>query len=136
MLFQQIQLYEDFARSRAKKGVEDTIHDVEKDTKPKAPATTHIFQVRRNILIYKIILFKAMGMKVLDLHPPPACSETSRLKSSLFFKNLINSFSTRKMHVSDYQKPFKGIIMQFLQHTCTTANKFRSLHIVHWKLME
>ena len=57
MLFQQIQLYEDFARSRAKKGVEDTIHDVEKDNKPKAPATTHIFQVRRNIFIYKMIVF-------------------------------------------------------------------------------
>ncbi|XP_072029618.1 TATA-binding protein-associated factor 172-like [Amphiura filiformis] len=40
----QIQLYEDFARSRARKGVENTIHDAEKDAKKATPATTHIFQ--------------------------------------------------------------------------------------------
>ncbi|XP_038069588.1 TATA-binding protein-associated factor 172-like isoform X2 [Patiria miniata] len=44
----QVQLYEDFARSRAKKGVEASIgspeDERETEAKPLAPATSHIFQ--------------------------------------------------------------------------------------------
>ncbi|XP_022080347.1 TATA-binding protein-associated factor 172-like isoform X2 [Acanthaster planci] len=43
----QVQLYEDFAKSRAKKGVEasiDSPEEGESQAKPLAPATSHIFQ--------------------------------------------------------------------------------------------
>ena len=43
----QVQLYEDFAKSRAKVGVEDTISlaSQEEEEKPKLKATGHVFQV-------------------------------------------------------------------------------------------
>ena len=44
----QVQLYEDFAKSRAKVGVEDTISmaSQEEEEKPKLKATGHVFQVQ------------------------------------------------------------------------------------------
>jgi len=45
----QVQLYEDFARSRAKKGVEDTVSHLgveeTKEKKVSNQGTTHVFQV-------------------------------------------------------------------------------------------
>ena len=43
----QVQLYEDFAKSRAKASVEDTISvaSTEEEEKPKLKATGHVFQV-------------------------------------------------------------------------------------------
>lgn len=43
----QVQLYEDFAKSRAKASVEDSITSVsaEEEEKPKLKATGHVFQV-------------------------------------------------------------------------------------------
>lgn len=40
----QVQLYEDFAKSRAKASVEDSI-STEEEEKPKLKATGHVFQV-------------------------------------------------------------------------------------------
>lgn len=46
--FLQVQLYEDFAKSRAKAGVEDSISmaSTEEEEKPKLKATGHVFQVQ------------------------------------------------------------------------------------------
>lgn len=46
----QVQLYEDFAKSRAKVGVEDTISTAsqEEEEKPKLKATGHVFQVQHD----------------------------------------------------------------------------------------
>lgn len=43
----QVQLYEDFAKSRAKASVEDSISEAstEEEEKPKLKATGHVFQV-------------------------------------------------------------------------------------------
>lgn len=41
----QVQLYEDFAKSRAKVNVEDVISAPEEEEKPKLKATGHVFQV-------------------------------------------------------------------------------------------
>lgn len=43
----QVQLYEDFAKSRAKASVEDSISvaSTEEEEKPKLKATGHVFQV-------------------------------------------------------------------------------------------
>lgn len=48
LCFIQIQLYEDFAKSRAKVSVDDTISTAsvhEEEDKPKLKATGHVFQV-------------------------------------------------------------------------------------------
>lgn len=44
----QVQLYEDFAKSRAKASVEDSIStaSTEEEEKPKLKATGHVFQVQ------------------------------------------------------------------------------------------
>ncbi len=44
----QVQLYEDFAKSRAKASVEDSISTAssEEEEKPKLKATGHVFQVQ------------------------------------------------------------------------------------------
>ena len=41
----QRELYEDFARSRAKQGVDDTLSEDGTEKKTNTQATTHIFQV-------------------------------------------------------------------------------------------
>ena len=42
----QVKLYEDFAKSRAKRSLEETVHDAEKkDKKVTSSGTSHIFQV-------------------------------------------------------------------------------------------
>lgn len=45
--YPQVQLYEDFAKSRAKASVEDSIStaSTEEEEKPKLKATGHVFQV-------------------------------------------------------------------------------------------
>lgn len=49
----QVQLYEDFAKSRAKVNVEDSISVAsnEEEEKPKLKATGHVFQVK-NVLFF------------------------------------------------------------------------------------
>lgn len=47
----QVQLYEDFAKSRAKASVEDSISSTstEEEEKPKLKATGHVFQVHMSL---------------------------------------------------------------------------------------
>lgn len=47
LLHPQVQLYEDFARSRAKANVDESIStaSAEEEEKPKLKATGHVFQV-------------------------------------------------------------------------------------------
>jgi hypothetical protein len=40
------------------------------------------------ILVSRLNYRKAKGMKVIDLHPPPACTESYRRKCSLFTKKM------------------------------------------------
>lgn len=60
----QVQLYEDFAKSRAKASVEDSISEAstEEEEKPKLKATGHVFQVRFFpwILCWEILLKPAL----------------------------------------------------------------------------
>ena len=50
----QVQLYEDFAKSRAKVGVEATISmaSQEEEEKPKLKATGHVFQVQLDTSLF------------------------------------------------------------------------------------
>ena len=73
------------------------------------------------------------------MRPPLVCSKTPGLKSSLFFLNfiiLIKKLLHQQNTCFRLSKSFKKRITQFIQHACTTANNLRSLHSVHWKLME
>ncbi|XP_029553933.1 TATA-binding protein-associated factor 172 [Salmo trutta] len=63
----QVQLYEDFAKSRAKVGVEDTIStaSTQEEEKPKLKATGHVFQA----LQYLRKLCNHPGLVLLPQHP-------------------------------------------------------------------
>lgn len=52
----QVQLYEDFAKSRAKASVEDSIStaSTEEEEKPKLKATGHVFQVQMFFLDFDL----------------------------------------------------------------------------------
>uniref|UniRef100_A0A8C7V465 BTAF1 RNA polymerase II, B-TFIID transcription factor-associated n=1 Tax=Oncorhynchus mykiss TaxID=8022 RepID=A0A8C7V465_ONCMY len=60
----QVQLYEDFAKSRAKVGVEDTIStaSTQEEEKPKLKATGHVFQYLRKLCNHP-------GLVLLPQHP-------------------------------------------------------------------
>lgn len=61
----QVQLYEDFAKSRAKVGVEDTISTVstQEEEKPKLKATGHVFQVHTHYVTAFVVFGLSLTMK-------------------------------------------------------------------------
>lgn len=53
----QVQLYEDFAKSRAKCDIDETVSSIslnEETEKPKLKATGHVFQVQISSVIFTI----------------------------------------------------------------------------------
>ena len=55
-----------------------------------------------------------MGMKVIDLHPPPACLKCYRLKFSLFTKNFIICTNKALHHTISNSYSFTAIKMMYL----------------------
>lgn len=64
----QVQLYEDFAKSRAKASVEDSISEAstEEEEKPKLKATGHVFQVR--LFSLDIVLGNPFETSIVYIH--------------------------------------------------------------------
>ena len=68
----QVQLYEDFAKSRAKASVEDSISmsSNEEEEKPKLKATGHVFQVQLYLLALPCLIFQIGSCATFQSYDP------------------------------------------------------------------
>lgn len=116
----QVQLYEDFAKSRAKASVEDSISNTSaEEEKPKLKATGHVFQVW--------ILFK--------FSRSASCPDPI-VKGALLFIEILCIFEGQRMNmvfflVKYFKKPIYSTMFYFPLFNCNASH----IHVIRYDLV-